>query len=821
MKRVSTSILTFCLVVAGCGGGSDKLSTPIGVDGGAPPRVVVDADLRELGGGDGAADVAVAADVADGPGDAAAGVKVTVQVSDPRAAAVVPALQRFAPRVDVIVDSPSFRAEDALKEVMATVSRLPTRANLGTVKLNQVSLQATPETNMVTYRLAETPIDLTMAASGDYELSVVASTVGGAQGTATVSFQIDAGPTIRIDSPGEKKPYKGTAQVDVTITDDFFGPVSDVQMRIGQAPLTFMGPGGPTGRQYTATINFAAFMPALEGEQVLTVRAKNSKGTEALAVRSFVSDNRGPLIANAAPKDGDLIGNVITISAEVSDPAGVLPSSVKAVFANGPGTDYIVPLNPPPAGAMTPTYSAVFDTRNLPFGYNALFPNLSFRASDTLGNESLESRMPWLDNRPPVADLDPPDLRLREKNGSGRIACGWPFDPVGPDAADDGDLVPQIVTLRARIEDQGNEPLSGSPKYIPIASVTSAQLYVLDDTTQPLVVNTNPTARANLKEDTLCDAINPLLVPTTKPMTARDALVIGLVSIRPTGNADLTNDPPTDGNTVLVGDDLSCAGGGALLMPDPICNYTGNFAKAKYVVRRRMMIDLMGQPFYTVSTEVHSAYLTSWVGYGPGPQPSIWTLPPQSDGAKNPLCGGTQVDALANFIGDGWACLAVATSDRLGNKQVSRPMRLCIDKDSDGMECPHKAVAAVHDGTPLVVETVADHGYATGDVVKLNGIEMKTRVNGTWTITVVDAKKFSLDGSMAQPNLGVAFPDWTRPAAPAGNPKAFIPGYVVKASQLPNCTGTQTAEAPMPVVDGKTPCDPWRLYPQGEIRDNY
>ena len=42
--------------------------------------------------------------------------------------------------------------------------------------------------------------------------------------------------------------------------------------------------------------------------------------------------------------------------------------------------------------------------------------------------------------RHPSVDLDPPYVRLVNSDG----ACSWAFDPVGPDAVDDGDLVPSF-----------------------------------------------------------------------------------------------------------------------------------------------------------------------------------------------------------------------------------------------------------------------------------------------------------------------------------------------------------------------------------------
>jgi hypothetical protein len=64
----------------------------------------------------------------------------------------------------------------------------------------------------------------------------------------------------------------------------------------------------------------------------------------------------------------------------------------------------------------------------------------------------------------------------------------------------------------------------------------------------------------------------------------------------------------------------------------------------------------------------------------------IYTLAPyEADDA----CMGLPFDSLANNIADGWACVAVRVVDRLGNVGVSKPIRVCIDRDGDGAEgCP-------------------------------------------------------------------------------------------------------------------------------------
>jgi hypothetical protein len=60
---------------------------------------------------------------------------------------------------------------------------------------------------------------------------------------------------------------------------------------------------------------------------------------------------------------------------------------------------------------------------------------------------------------------------------------------------------------------------------------------------------------------------------------------------------------------------------------------------------------------------------------------------------------GRQFDGLANHVSDGWICLAVAVADHLGNLQVSRPLRVCVDKDGKGGECDPATRPAMPDCT--------------------------------------------------------------------------------------------------------------------------
>jgi hypothetical protein len=57
--------------------------------------------------------------------------------------------------------------------------------------------------------------------------------------------------------------------------------------------------------------------------------------------------------------------------------------------------------------------------------------------------------------------------------------------------------------------------------------------------------------------------------------------------------------------------------------------------------------------------------------------PIIYSIEPIDKGQ----CMGSQLDTAANNIADGWACIAVQSSDRSGNTSVSPPLRVYVKND--------------------------------------------------------------------------------------------------------------------------------------------
>ena len=481
--------------------------------------------------------------------------------------------------------------------------------------------------------------------TGFYTLTVTAVSSSGAKGEGHVDFQIDAGPLLVVRTPQPFHPYKGLLIVEVFADAGQFGPLDGPHATVANYPVALNPVGDPANHLYRGMIDLRnpmppMILPPLVDKQLLAVWATNGNGKRIDLHIVFVIDEDGPTITATTPTPGEIVGDIVRISAVIDDPSGVLDSSVIAVVGDDTRPAlFNIQLKPDGLGV----YSVLFDTRKLtncpdPPSKNDLcivYPTISFRASDELGNERTLAYNFAVDNIAPVADLDPPNLR------SYRVeemkVCSWEFDPLGNDnllgdMPGDADLVPQVFDLRARIEDDGNH--AAGLKLVPISLVDPEKtaVYVLDDESKALIVDTDG--------DGWCDSINPLLIPTTEPpMTNDQVLKVRLVPVKPKGIANFM----ADGTLPLPPTAAYCRRGTDGALPPILC--PGN------------------QP-------------TIAIGYAGGSESAIWTVE-HIDPAD--WCFGQQFDTYANNIGEGWACIAVATTDLANNFSVSPPLRVDID----------------------------------------------------------------------------------------------------------------------------------------------
>jgi hypothetical protein len=486
--------------------------------------------------------------------------------------------------------------------------------------------------------------------SGTYTLKVTAVSSGGAKGDDSFDFEIDAGPTVVVNTPEMGKSYKRGITIEV-VAKDAFGLVGPPTATVGDIPVTMTAVAGVMDT-FRGTIDFDMPMlpngtlePALFGDQLLTVVATNINGRRTEVQVIFTIDNEGPTITKTNPAPGQIVGGIVEISATLQDNAGILDASVIAVISDDTDTTktplFEIQLKPLGAGV----YGALFDSSLLTQcpdppapGLCLVFPTISFRASDLLDNETSLGYGFAVDNIAPVADLDPPNLR--DMKISGQLRCSHEFDPLGNDdfngdMPNDGKMVPQVFDLRARIEDDGNHAAGLKLPPISLVNPTLTNVYVLDArriaaNQGVLIVDTDG--------DGACDSINPLLVPTTEPpIDNTQVLKVKLSPVKKQGSGDFTPDA-----TLPL---PYCANGTDAQPPDLLCTFL--------------------QPRIAIS-------------YAFG-QPAIWSVDP----IDTIHCQGGQFDTYANNISEGWACIAVGTTDQVGNFSVSAPLRVYVSYNYD------------------------------------------------------------------------------------------------------------------------------------------
>ena len=481
----------------------------------------------------------------------------------------------------------------------------------------------------------EAKIDISTLPTKSY-LWVVATDSKGNTNTSLIPFQRDPGPTISFLAPKADERAKSSLSINVVVNYDVAVEDSEkLEVRVGKKDITMTRKSHDKTQKmqvWIGTVIFKEFIPPLSGNQMVIGSMKNKNGTIGTATRTFFVDNQGPTFTTVSHAAGELIGGTLKVYADISDDAGVLDSSVKCVIGKALNSR-VVALVP---SATKGRYEALFDARLL--GVHDLYTVMSFRASDTLGNESHLGVTVILDNGPPKMELDPPANLHMSKKDQGKTLCSYPFDPVGVSAANDLYQVPQIIPFRVRIEDQGNLVPSAGVNWLSGIDETKVQLYVLDDTAQALVVDSD--------EDGICDSINPNVVPLGSAPKVGQAVAVKLAGIAPSGTADfytkgteLPSKCSSWGAETTPPDDALCLGVTALVVPPARC--------------------------VTSSTT------------------AIFSIPTINSSSTSYTCLGLPFDFLANKFDGGWACAAVAAQDKLGNQGVSPPIRVYINYSSN------------------------------------------------------------------------------------------------------------------------------------------
>jgi hypothetical protein len=498
----------------------------------------------------------------------------------------------------------------------------------------------------------EAEIDLSSQRSGQIAILVDATNTKMITNTAQVTVTYDAGPTLTIREPSGLS-YRGSAPIVFDARGDNTlagGSIKDIKASVQGVAITLSSDKVSdylwTG---TGTIAFGdkAFPVPLAGTQVLRVEATNNNGVTVNLEKPFTIDEQGPLIEFDSPEGGEIVGGVVTMTVKVTDASGVDDTSVVAVWLNDP-TKFSVSMARVPG---SDTFTARFDTRRLPEPLSLVYPSLSYRARDRLGNQSSRGEVLILDNTSPVMSLQPPktQVRTKDKDLISGFKCSVEFNPLGgeptfspPLLIEDGKTFGQIVTVRARLTERGNNAQGLALEHLSGIDPSSVDMLAT-----PLVIGgatPSPPLLVDVDGKGTCSNLNPLLQPTSAMTGSNQALVLRMVEIAATGSVIYG---AARNNALFTSTGTRCDKPAMDTEAEPLCPVLEGPER--------------GFTFVLPKEE------------GGGNQ--IWTIGPVSQAR----CAGLQLDSL-NVLPEGAYCVGIRAADKAGNRNVGKPLRICIER---------------------------------------------------------------------------------------------------------------------------------------------
>jgi hypothetical protein len=444
--------------------------------------------------------------------------------------------------------------------------------------------------------------------------------------TTKITTLIDHGPDIARGKPADKSPHPlGPLDVDFSVTPsplasgDKGAAVSKVTLAINGVPVDLSKAEDPgKAGHYTPSIALGdqtIFPTKLNGPIAISITATNARGVTQTDTYHFLVDSQGPTIVITAPANDEIIGGKRSLAFTVTDTgAGVNKDSV-VVTVNQDTHSYDT------KGLWTETNGAyTFSLDSATITGATVQINVNIAASDFAGNASgRTSGTYYLDTRPPIVDLDPPELQ-EVKVVNGLSICSQPFDPLGKNVANESTIVHSFATIRALAWDQMNGAQEAPLPRFSGVNPSFVQLYVQGDPTAGLLVDTNG--------DGVCDDIDP-------------ALGLPLKDMHPvTPNLGTSS---YQSSTSIAG---VCASGSDSTPPQALCANTSDLTRVIQHEQR-----------------------------GGTPEPAVYSLL-QSGGE----CDASQLQfsSMRGVTANGWICLAARAVDRAFNVGVSAPMRLCL-----------------------------------------------------------------------------------------------------------------------------------------------
>ena len=508
---------------------------------------------------------------------------------------------------------------------------------------------------------------LTKVAAGVVGFRCQAEDASKRTGVDKVLSLFDKGPTITFKDPVANSAHALAQPLDIEFTveaaplsdKDENAEVGEVTLAIAGIPIDIADASDEPGH-YRLQVNLAdakLFNPLPDGPTPVTVEATNKRTpapAKATLEESVSVDGAAPAIIINYPAQKAVVGGTVPLNFTITDKvAGVDPKSI-VVSLNMKDQTYD-PTDQRWSHPSADVYVFEFDSRQVEGSKVQITVNIS--ANDKVSNVSTgASSLLYLDNFPPVLDLDP--LNIRTQAVAPDSKCSASFDPVGWEAKNDLDEVVRAGIFRALVLDETN-----FVKEIPIrhgagTNPGSVRLYLEGDPTKPLLIDND--------KDGFCDDVAE--IDSTNSL-----------ALKPIPRAGVPRFGKDDG-LAPTSAFLQCTTDNAA----PVQNLCTNSVSDMWQV---------------IEDNVNHA-------------PVIYAASPTENSLE---CTGVSWEFGSKVSQDGWVCFATRAVDNVGNVGISRPLRLCLD-DPDRPGTPACANSSVD--VPTCTDNCAVPGRLGGDLWK-------------------------------------------------------------------------------------------------------
>jgi hypothetical protein len=466
--------------------------------------------------------------------------------------------------------------------------------------------------------------------------------------STAISTFVDHGPAIEVISPlpDTAHPLQGSIEFSFTVAP---APLAenDPGAEVSSVTLDVMGvridlEESPEGQfRGNVTLSDMTMFPERATEVPVLIQATNSREPDAAtsdARYTIIIDEQGPVIVITSPGEEDVVGKSVEVHFTATDDLTEVDEATVSVAVNRGAPTF---FDPDPLGPWSKNGDAfvyVLDTTTISGSVAQL--TLNVNASDAAGNRARgESIVLFLDNQPPIVDLDPPYFRgYQDLPDDQDDLCSQAFDPVGNLSANDGQGVLAAHRFRAIVWAMTNQAPGQRIVYHSPTDETSVFLYLLD--------NPGPD--------------NPLLTDTDG-----DGVCDEVIDRQSLTDLHLSPLPPT--GSLWFGGPLNEPQGAP---PAPaLCEaYQGD-------PEPRHLCDNRSDMWVSISHSMD------------GKPPVIYALG-SSLGGTGSACAGADWE-IGSSAQEGWVCVAGRAEDEVHNVGVSRPLRLCYDNGVDPPpDCP-------------------------------------------------------------------------------------------------------------------------------------